>query len=256
MTETTGERTPLRVLRTSTTEPDFRSGLWDRLWRAWPVPSFHALDQDRADASRASVLSLVQGLIGLPLPALSDRDALLVHRVGMLRETILQAALYYTAATVIDAELVIRSPIAEDDARGQWVQYSLFGLHAAMRSLPVVQPQSLDIGGMLVGGVIRRLAHEIPDASAIPDAIPGLAARLSADWNEADRVYKGLPLFPRKEGEEAASAVIGHAIAALLLREIPELVPRFGRLMAASANQFAMGIDAPRHWRHILDLPC
>jgi hypothetical protein len=240
------------VIVTSPHPADFRGGLWETLREAWPRQSFAEIASDEQEEARATVLSAIGGMVMPPPAERDDLDAVVAYEISVLRERVLQGALYYTAVVLIAAEAAGYVP-PHQSRRGQWVQFTLFALHAAVRTCADHLP---GVGGArmeaeLVEGTLRRLAHELPDAWAVPTDVPAVLAKLRADFLKASEAYTLLPVRWIDDTAPTCGWLLARASAQFLTGTEPDGMRILAPYVVELSEALIDGVDASSIWTGI-----
>lgn len=243
------------ILRTSHHDADFRCGLWDALRDAWPVPSFAEMAPDEIAAARDALLASLNGMITAPAPESGDPDAQRRYELETLREMVLQGSLYSTAQLLVAVEATGYA-LKHQTRRGQWVQFALYALHAAVRAgaerFPGVDGARLE--AELIDGVLRRLAHEVPEAWAVPQAVPAVLAKLRDDFESASGEYAKLPVRWVDETTPAAPWLLARSSAMYLTEGDPDGVRTLAPFVIEISADLLDGIDAEAAWGRLAAL--
>ncbi len=187
-----------------------------------------------------------------PLPEAQDAGAQASYELAVLRERILQAALYYTAALLVDIE-VEGHRLSENTRRGQWVQFTMFALHAALRegmgSLPDVVGARLS--AELLDNTLRRLAHELPDAGALPGALKDVLPQLHKDFAEASDFYLRMPVSRTDGSMKSGAMLLGRTLSKQVAPNNAESAAVLSDKVVQYAQEMLQGIDATGSWDQI-----
>lgn len=221
----------------------------------WPPLGFGALEPSEIVARLAALTAATQGMLVPPPVEGSSAIDLLTYDLEVMREVILSAALYYTVQLLVRAETAGLA-LSSNMRRGQWVQFTFYALHVALRDSKEVSGASPD-GGLLADlseGVLRRLAHELPDKWAIPEHIAPTLQGLRADFAHAQEVYSHYPTRWVNDTTLAAPWLLVRSSTHHLTDGNREEIKKLAPLVLDSTRALAEGLDARERWRKIAAL--
>lgn len=249
-----GHRPRHPIQQTSPHRADFRVGLWEEVDRQWPPLGFGALEPSQAAHTLAVLTAATQGMLTPPPPVTDSADEHLIYELEVLRESILCSALFYTIQLLVRTE-ALGYALSANMRRGQWVQFTQYALHVALRDSEALHGPRADAArAMLREGVLRRLAHELPDAWAVPEHVPTVRARLESDFSDAHDSYSRFPARWVDETTPAASWLLVRSCAHHLADGDAAGIQQLAGLVRDYAQMVSEAMESEACWWRIADL--